>query len=204
MVGFPSSEVARAVEASKDFLDWMVEAKIQDFDTAWNTCIDVNAMFKVLLTLNPQFKNLHWVAFRAARRAAEGVQMDLDEQLLEHLKRKLGALEANNDDYDGESAIDRAVALNRIMRDRNDGELTKAKAQAQLAIGWACCKSARSCGMALDCALRSERFRIGLTEGPHTAYEPTYQVKDIQQFFPLPLTISKVRYLSRYERKWVI
>lgn len=200
---FPSPEVARAVEASKDFLDWMVAAEIKDFEEAWKSCVDANAMFKLLLTLNPQSKNLHWVAFRAASRAADGVQMDLDEKLLDQLKRKLDALEAGNDAYDVEAAIARAIALNRIMRDE-PGVLAKAKAQAQMAIGWACCKSARSCGMALDCSLRSERFRRELTGGPYVATEPSYQVIDIHELFPLPLTMSKIRYPSRYERPWVI
>jgi hypothetical protein len=35
MTGFPSPEVALAVEASRDFLDWMVDHKIQDFEEAW-------------------------------------------------------------------------------------------------------------------------------------------------------------------------
>jgi len=200
MVGFfPSPEVARAAGVSKDFLDWMVATGVRDFDTAWTTCVDVNAMTKLLWSLNPQSNNLHWIAFRAASRTAEAEQMDLDEQLIDHLVNKLHALELGTD-YDGMVAIERAIALHRIMRD--DGP--SSKDQAQLAIGWACCKASLNCIKALDCALRSERFRLGMNDGPHVVTEPSYQVKDIHELFPLPLTDSRVKYLSRYERPWVI
>ena len=201
MVWFPSPEITRAAETSKEFLEWAVLNRFTDFEEAWAACVDVNAMFKLLLTLNPQSKNLHWVAFRAASRTVQAEKMDLDEQLLDHLAKKLAALEAGSDKYDGEEAIARAIALNRIMF--ND-DAPRSKSQANMAVGWACCKSPSSCRMTLDCALRSERFRLGISDGSHVATEPSYQVKDIHELFPLPLTMSKVKYPSRYERKWVI
>ena len=204
-MSFPSPEVARAVEASKEFLDWMVASHIQEFTQAWLQCPDGGRMFKVLMALNPAFKDLHWVSMRSALRLV--IQdPDLDEQLLDHLARKKAALEAGTDNYDGEAAIARAVSLNRILRydDR------PSKGQAHMTLGWACCKSPRSCGMALESASCVERFRIAEIEKQgHTldsgyVSEPSIQAKDIREFFPLPLTMNKTRYPSRYRRKWVI
>lgn len=205
-MSFPSPEVARAVGASKEFLDWMVSDPLQDFTQAWVKCSDGRAMFKVLVALNPAFKDLHWVSMRAALRvvAADG---DLDEQLLDHLARKKAALEAGTEDYDGEAGIARAIGLNRILR--SDGH--PSKGQAHMAIGWACCKAARSCGMALESASCAERFRMqeqSRLEHPTIANfpltEPAIQANNIREFFPLPLTMKKVQYLTRYRRPWVI
>jgi hypothetical protein len=44
---FPSPEVARAVEVSKVFLEWMENSKIGDFNTAWDHCHDGSLMYKV-------------------------------------------------------------------------------------------------------------------------------------------------------------
>jgi hypothetical protein len=201
---FPSPEVARAVGSSKEFLDWMVSNSIQDFTQAWLRCFDGLAMFKVLVALNPAFKDLHWVSMRAALRVVDQ-DGDLDEQLLDHLARKKAALEAGTEGYDGEAAIERAISLNRILRidDR------PSKGQAHMAVGWACCKATRSCGMALESASCAERFR--LEERERQGYvalasvsEPSLQANDIREFFPLPLTMNKIRYPSRYKRPWVI
>ena len=201
---FPSPEVARAVEASKGFLDWMVTTHTQDFNQAWLQCPNGGDMFKVLVALNPAFKDLHWVSMRSALRvvAEDG---DLDEQLLDHLARKKAALVAGKS-YDGEAAMDRAISLNRILL--NDSR--PSKGQAHMAVGWACCKSPRSCGMALESASCAERFR--LEERERQGYfvldkdyiESGMQANDIREFFPLPLTTSKIRYPTRYRRAWVI
>lgn len=204
---FPSPEVARAVEVSKVFLEWMENSKIGDFDTAWDHCHDGNVMFKVLLTLNPKSKNLHWVAMRAALRTVQAEDGDLDEQLLDHLARKKASLVAGNEDYDPEAAISRAIGLNRIMREDN---ATKSKGHANLAIAWACCNDARSCGMALNSATGAERFRFFRDQETtddtviYQPQEPRTQANDVRELFPLPLTTSEIRYLTRYERPWVI
>jgi hypothetical protein len=204
---FPSPEVARAVGTSKVFLEWMEGAKIKDFDTAWAHCHDGSIMYKVLLTLNPQFKNLHWVAMRAALRTVQAEDGDLDEKLLANLARKRVALEAGNEDYDSEAALSRALGLNRII---TADDAPRAKGQANLAVAWACCRDARSCGMSLNAATGAERFRF-LREQEVTddtviyqPQEPRAQANDIRELFPLPLTMSKIRYLNRYERPWVI
>ena len=203
---FSSPDVERAAIASKVFIEYFdgrTGSQVEDFDTAWAHCHDGNVMFKLLLILNPQFKNLHWVAFRAALRTVQAESMDLDEQLLDHLARKRAFLEAGSDNYDSEAAISRAIGLNRILREDNS---YKHKAHANMTVGWACCKDARSCGMALTSATGAERFKF-LAEQEVTddtviyqPQEPRTQANDIRELFPLPLTKSKIRYLTRYER----
>ena len=205
---FPSPEVAKAVGASKEFLDWMEAAAISDFERAWRECTNGTGMFKVLVTLNPGSIGLHQVAFRAAMRTAQAENMDLDEKLLDCLAQKKAFLEDNTVGYDHEGGVARAVALNRIISQDNS---PRSKAQANLAVGWACCKTARSCAMALVAAEGYERFSLqeksGLENPTITNFivnEPSRQANDIRELFPLPLTMSKIRYPSRYERAWVI
>jgi len=203
---FPSPEVARAVGTVKEYLDWMAYSGVQDFEDSWRRCPNGVAMFKVLQALNPSFKDLHWVAFRAALRVAQAEHMDLDERLLDYLAQKKAALEAGNENYDGEESLARAIALNRIMTSDN---APKSRSSATMVVGFACCKSARSCGLALEGAVHAERFRI--TEKPdydttinYPVTEALSQANDIRELFPLPLTMNKVRYPTRYKREWVI
>lgn len=203
---FPSPEIAQAVGSVKEYLDWMSYNKIQDFEESWRRCPNGVAMFKVLLVLNPSFKDLHWVALRAALRVAQAENMDLDERVLGHLAKKRLALTEGLEDYAGDDALVRATALNRIMIGDN---APKSKSSAIMVVGFACCKSARTCQLALEGAVHAERFRI--TERPdydpdidYPTTEALNQANDIREFFSLPLTMNKIRYKTRYQRPWVI